>query len=81
MSPLLENALLDEVDKELETRGHAFVCYADDCHVYVKSRKAGERAMKQLRRLYTGLRIRVNESKSADFAWKRKLLGYSSGLG
>ncbi len=78
LSPLLANVLLDEVDKELEGRGHAFVRYADDCNVYVRSRRAGERTMALLRRLFTGLRLRVNESKSAiDSVWSRKLLGYS----
>jgi RNA-directed DNA polymerase len=78
LSPLLANVLLDEVDKELEKRGHAFVRYADDCNVYVRSKRAGERVMGLLRRLYERLRLRVNESKSAvDLAWNRKLLGYS----
>ena len=78
LSPLLANVLLDEVDKELEKRGHAFVRYADDCNVYVRSKRAGERVMELLRRLYTCLRLRINESKSAiDLAWNRKLLGYS----
>jgi RNA-directed DNA polymerase len=78
LSPLLANVLLDEVDKELEKRGHAFVRYADDCNVYVRSRRAGERVMGLLRRLYAKLRLRVNEAKSAvDLAWNRKLLGYS----
>lgn len=78
LSPLLANVLLDEVDKELEKRGHAFVRYADDCNVYVRSRRTGERVMGLLRRLYAGLRLRVNEAKSAvDRAWNRKLLGYS----
>jgi RNA-directed DNA polymerase len=78
LSPLLANVLLDEVDKELEKRGHAFVRYADDCNVYVRSRRAGERVMGLLRRLYAGLRLRVNEDKSAvDWARNRKLLGYS----
>lgn len=78
LSPLLANVLLDEVDKELEKRGHAFVRYADDNNVYVKSKRAGQRVMELLRRLYTGLRLRINESKSAvDLAWNRKLLGYS----
>ena len=78
LSPLLANVLLDEVDKELEKRGHAFVRYADDCNVYVRSRRAGERVMGLLQRLYAKLRLRVNESKSAvDLATKRKLLGYS----
>jgi len=78
LSPLLANVLLDEVDKELEKRGHTFVRYADDCNVYVRSRRAGERVMGLLRRLYANLRLRVNESKSAiDLATNRKLLGYS----
>jgi group II intron reverse transcriptase/maturase len=78
LSPLLANVLLDEVDKELEKRGHAFVRYADDCNVYVWSRRAGERVMGLLRRLYANLRLRVNEAKSAvDLATNRKLLGYS----
>lgn len=78
LSPLLANVLLDEVDKELEKREHAFVRYADDCNVYVRSRRAGERVMGLLRRLYGRLRLRVNESKSAvDRAWRHKLLGYS----
>jgi RNA-directed DNA polymerase len=78
LSPLLANVLLDEVDKELERRGHAFVRYADDCNVYVRSRRAGERVMVLLRRLVTRLRLRVNESKSAiDLARNRKILGYT----
>jgi RNA-directed DNA polymerase len=82
LSPLLANVLLDEVDKELEKRGHAFVRYADDCNVYVRSRRAGERVMDLLRQLYANLRLRVNESKSAiDFAKNRKLLGYSFWFG
>ena len=51
-SPLLANVLLDEVDRELERRGHAFVRYADDCNVYVRSRRAGERVLGTLRHLY-----------------------------
>jgi len=78
LSPLLANVLLDEVDKELEKRGHAFVRYADDCNVYVRSRRAGARVMELLRRLYARLRLRINESKSAvDLAWNRKILGYA----
>ena len=78
LSPLLANVLLDEVDKELEKRGHAFVRYADDCNVYVRSRRAGEDVMKTLRRLYARLRLRVNEAKSAVARpWDRKFLGYS----
>lgn len=78
LSPLLANVLLDEVDKELEKRGHAFARYADDCNVYVRSRRAGERVMEALRRLFAKLRLRVNESKSAvAHPQDRKFLGYS----
>ena len=78
LSPLLANVLLDEIDKELEKRGHAFVRYADDCNVYVRSRKAGERVMKALQRSFERLRLRINESKSAVARpWERKFLGYS----
>jgi RNA-directed DNA polymerase len=78
LSPLLANVLLDEVDKELEKRGHAFVRYADDCNVYVRSKRAGERVMEGLRRLYARLRLRVNEAKSAVARPQdRKFLGYS----
>ena len=82
LSPLLANVLLDEVDKELEKRGHAFVRYADDGNVYVRSRRAGLRVMALLRQLFGQLRLRVNEAKSAvDLAWKRKILGYSFWVG
>jgi group II intron reverse transcriptase/maturase len=78
LSPLLANLLLDEVDKELEARGHTFVRYADDCNVYVRSRRAGEDVLQLLRRLYGRLRLRVNEAKSAvDRPWNRKFLGFS----
>lgn len=78
LSPLLANVLLDEVDKELERRGHAFVRYADDCNVYVRSRRAGERVMQALRRQYAKLHLRVNESKSAVAPVQdRKFLGYT----
>jgi group II intron reverse transcriptase/maturase len=78
LSPLLANVLLDEVDKELEKRGHAFARYADDCNVYVRSKRAGERVMELLRRLYAGLQLRINETKSAVARpWDRKFLGYS----
>lgn len=77
LSPLLANVLLDEVDKELEKRGHAFVRYADDCNVYVQSKRAGERVMGLLRRLYAKLKLRINEKKSAVApVWNRKFLGY-----
>jgi group II intron reverse transcriptase/maturase len=78
LSPLMTNVLLDEVDKELEKRGHAFARYADDCNVYVRSKRAGERVMETLRRLYAKLRLKVNESKSAVAKpQNRKFLGYS----
>jgi group II intron reverse transcriptase/maturase len=78
LSPLLANVLLDEVDKELERRGHAFVRYADDCNVYVRSRRAGQRVLAALRRKYAKLRLRINEDKSAVArVWDRKFLGYS----
>lgn len=79
LSPLLANVLLDEVDKALERRGHCFVRYADDCNVYVHSRRAGERVMGLLRRLYARLRLKVNETKSAvaSVFTDRKFLGYS----
>jgi RNA-directed DNA polymerase len=77
LSPLLANVLLDEVDKELERRGHCFVRYADDCNVYVRSKRAGERVLAALRQQYAKLRLRVNETKSAVArAWDRKFLGY-----
>ncbi|HQT96239.1 MAG TPA: group II intron reverse transcriptase/maturase, partial [Thermoanaerobaculaceae bacterium] len=78
LSPLLANVLLDEVDKELERRGHAFVRYADDCNVYVRSRRAGERVLAGLRKHYSRLRLQVNEAKSAvDLATRRDVLGFS----
>lgn len=78
LSPLLANVLLDEVDRALEKSGHAFVRYADDCNVYVRSKRAGERVMEHLRALYAKLRLKVNEDKSAVArVWDRKFLGYS----
>jgi RNA-directed DNA polymerase len=78
LSPLLANVLLDEVDKQLELRGHSFVRYADDCNVYVCSRKAGKRVMGVLRRCYAKLKLTVNETKSAVASVTgRKFLGYS----
>ena len=77
LSPLLANVLLDEVDRELERRGHRFVRYADDCNVYVRSQRAGERVMAGLRKLYGKLRLKINEAKSAvASAFGRKFLGY-----
>jgi RNA-directed DNA polymerase len=80
LSPLLSNILLDELDKELEHRGHKFVRYADDCNVYVQSRAAGERVMASLERFLTKrLRLKVNREKSAVARpWNRKFLGYST---
>jgi RNA-directed DNA polymerase len=79
LSPLLSNVLLDDLDKELERRGHAFCRYADDCNVYVRSKQAGERVMASLTRfLHERLNLRVNPDKSAvDRPWNRKFLGYS----
>ena len=78
LSPLLANVLLDEVDKVLEARGYSFARYADDCNVYVGSMKAGERVMTLLRKLYAGLKLQINEAKSAvGSAFGRKFLGYS----
>jgi RNA-directed DNA polymerase len=78
LSPLLANVLLDEVDKELERRGHKFVRYADDANVYVRSRRAGQRVMALLLKLYGRLRLKVNEAKSAVASvFQRKFLGYS----
>ena len=77
LSPLLANVLLDEVDRELERRGHKFARYADDANVYVRSRRAGERVLRSLRRLYARLHLKVNESKTAvGPAFGRKFLGY-----
>ena len=78
LSPLLANVLLDEVDKVLERRGHSFVRYADDCNVYVRSRRAGERVMQALIGLYSTLHLQVNVAKSAVArVWDRQFLGFS----
>ena len=79
LSPLLSNIVLDEFDRELEQRGHRFARYADDCNVYVRSRRAGERVMESLKRfLTTKLKLKVNEQKSAVARpWERKFLGFS----
>jgi len=79
LSPLLSNILLDDLDKELEQRGHRFVRYADDSNVYVRSQAAGERVMASLERFLTKrLRLKVNRDKSAVARpWKRAFLGYS----
>ncbi len=79
LSPLLSNILLTELDRELERRGHRFCRFADDCNVYVKSEKAGQRLMASLNRFLTErLKLKVNPTKSAVARpWKRKFLGYS----
>jgi len=79
LSPLLSNLLLDELDRELERRGHRFVRYADDSNIYVKSERAGQRVMEGVKRFLTRkLRLKVNESKSAVARPKdRKFLGFS----
>ena len=79
LSPLLSNIMLDELDKELESRGHKFCRYADDCNIYVQTRQAGERVMESVTR-YLGkrLRLQVNREKSAvGRPWERKFLGYT----
>ena len=79
ISPLLANILLDDLDKALEERGHAFCRYADDCNIYVRSLRAGERVKESVTRFLTErLKLTVNEAKSAvDRPWKRKFLGFS----
>ena len=79
LSPLLSNILLDELDKELESRGHRFCRYADDVNVYVKSEAAGKRVMDSLEKFLTKrLRLKVNREKSAVARpWERTFLGYS----
>ena len=82
LSPLLANVLLDEVDRMLERQGHRFARYADDCNVYVRSQKAGERVMALLKRRYDKLHLKINESKSAvSRAFGRKFLGYELWMG
>lgn len=77
LSPLLANVLLDEVDQELERRGHCFVRYADDANIYVRSHRAGDRVMMLLRKMYAKLHLSVNEAKSAvACVLGRKFLGY-----
>jgi RNA-directed DNA polymerase len=79
LSPLLSNILLDDLDKELEQRGHRFCRYADDCNIYVQTEASGTRVMESVTRfLEEKLRLRVNAGKSAVARpWKRKFLGYS----
>jgi len=79
LSPLLSNIVLDELDRELEKRGHRFVRYADDCNIYVRSQRAGLRVMKSLVNfIMVRLKLRVNGEKSAvGRPWERKFLGFS----
>src|SRR6266480_6234031 len=79
LSPLLSNLVLDELDQELERRGHRFVRYADDCNIYVRSERAGQRVMENVKRFITEkLKLKVNESKSAVAKpQERKFLGFS----
>jgi RNA-directed DNA polymerase len=79
LSPLLSNILLTDLDLELERREHKFCCYADDCNIYVKSEKAGQRGLESITRyLEKTLKLRVNREKSGvGRPWQRKFLGYT----
>lgn len=79
LSPVLSNIVLDELDRELEKRGHRFVRYADDCNIYMRSKRSAERVLASTQRYIEGrLRLKVNEEKSAvDLATRRKFLGFS----
>src|SRR6266567_7468094 len=79
LSPLLSNLVLDELDRELERRGHRYARYADDCNIYVRSEQAGQRVMKSITRFITNkLKLKVNEAKSAVAKpQERKFLGFS----
>jgi len=79
LSPLFSNIVLDDLDKELERRGHRFCRYADDCNIYLKSRRAAERTYSSIRKfIEKKLKLKVNISKSAaDIVWRRKFLGFS----
>ena len=79
LSPLLANIMLNDLDHELTRRGHLFVRYADDCNIYVSSKRAGQRVFVSVKKfLEKYLRLKVNEAKSAvDRPWKRKILGFS----
>jgi RNA-directed DNA polymerase len=79
LSPLLANLMLDNLDRELERRGHRFVRYADDCNIYVKSKRAGSRVLRSISRfLESHLKLSVNEAKSAvDRPWRRQFLGFT----
>src|SRR5512143_1742870 len=79
LSPLLSNLVLDELDRELERRGHRFVRYADDCNIYVRSEKAGRRVMMSVTRFSEGrLKLQINADKSAVARpWHRSFLGFT----
>jgi RNA-directed DNA polymerase len=79
LSPLLSNLVLDELDRELERRGHQLVRYADDCNVYVDSERAGQRVMESVTHFITHrLKLKVNQAKSAVARpWQREFLGFS----
>src|SRR3984893_8752327 len=79
LSPLLSNLVLDELDRELTARGHRFVRYADDCNIYVRSERAGQRVMESVKRFIAKkLKLKVNEAKSAVAKpQERKFLGFS----
>jgi RNA-directed DNA polymerase len=83
LSPLLSNLVLDELDRELERRGHRFVRYADDCNIYVRSERAGQRVMESVTRfILQELKLKVNEAKSAVARpQERKFLGFSFTVG
>jgi RNA-directed DNA polymerase len=83
LSPLLSNLVLDELDRELERRGHRFVRYADDSNIYVRSERAGQRVMESITRFITQkLKLKVNEAKSAVARpQERKFLGFSFATG
>jgi RNA-directed DNA polymerase len=83
LSPLLSNLVLDELDRELERRGHRFVRYADDCNIYVRSERAGQRVMESITQFITQkLKLKVNEAKSAVAQpQQRKFLGFSFSAG
>ncbi len=79
LSPFLSNVVLDELDKELERRGHRFARYGDDCNIYVRTQRGGERVMRSVSRFITErLKLKVNETKSAvDRPQNRKFLGFT----
>jgi len=80
-NPLLSNLVLDELDRELERRGHRYLRYADDCNIYVRSQRAGQRVMESITQFITQ-KLKVNESKSAVARpQERKILGFSFSTG